>query len=80
MEVEKVYDFDIPDEHAVTLETVGKLFDYVAVHSERAGSAEPGMYVGPEWEAFLDLVVRETGVRRAQLVPSARFTYDLGLD
>jgi acyl carrier protein len=81
IELETIFDIRIPNEDAKTLETVGLLYDYVARRvAPTAIMPAGGPYTGELWERFLDVVEKETGLRREKLKPDARFVYDLGLD
>lgn len=81
MAVGEEFGVEIPNEMAGGLATVGALFDYVRTHldSPAAGGAGPP-YAGSLWERYLDVVVRDTGVRRDRLRPEAGWVRDLGLD
>jgi hypothetical protein len=81
MEVESVFEIEIPDSMAPYLNTVGALYDYVVTHVQTIGDhASPGSYAGPLWERYLDVLERETGCRRSTLRPEARFVQDLKMD
>ena len=74
MATERTFNFHIPDEDACGLTTVGKLHEYVRANA-------PGASEDPElWEHLVDLIEKETGVRRDAIRPEATFVYDLRLD
>ncbi len=77
MEIETVFDIEIPDRDAKDLDSVALLYDYVAA---RVSPSAVGRYEGALWKRYLDVVEKETGCARRQLRPEARFVYDLGLD
>jgi hypothetical protein len=82
MAVEAEFGLEIPDAAAGRMDTVGALFDYVRAHVPAAGAAPAAAspYAGPLWERYLDVLERETGVRRSRLRPEASWVYDLNLD
>jgi acyl carrier protein len=71
MAVEAEFDLDIPDADAGRLATVGDLYWYVREHAAVTEDL---------WGRLLDVIERETAVKRERLHPEARFTRDLGLD
>jgi hypothetical protein len=81
MEVEKEFALDIPDHDAVTLLTVGRLYDYVATHAPALpADARAGLFAGATWERYRDLVSAEIGVPVTALNPDLCWVQDLGLD
>jgi hypothetical protein len=81
VEVESAFAIDIPDAIAPYLSTVGVLYDYVVTHVANApAGASPGTYSGELWDRYINVLERETGIRRAALLPQARFVQDLRLD
>jgi acyl carrier protein len=84
MEVEHVFGIEIPDADAERLRTVGSMYAYlrerVAPEAWPPPPAGTPMTADPLWTDLLDVIEKETGVDRAQLVPSASFIEDLDLD
>jgi hypothetical protein len=81
MEVETAFAIEIPDYIGPYLSTVGALYDYVVTHVQPPPAGlGPGVYSGELWERYLDIVARESGVRRERLRPTARFVADLQMD
>ena len=81
MEMESTFGIDIPNADAERLTTVGLLYDYIATRVSPANvNPGGGPYAGELWERYLDVIERELGVARADLVPGARFVDDLGAD
>ena len=77
--VEQAFDIEVPDAEAAHMTTVGALFDYVRAH-EPPSPADATPYAGPLWERYLDVLQRETGARRDELRPEARWVHDLRMD
>lgn len=90
LEVEKRFDIKIPDDEADTLLTVGHL--HRAIMARRVPDAGrilklddgpiPLRSMTPDevWEALVNVVEQETGVKRAEIQPDARWAQDLKLD
>jgi acyl carrier protein len=74
MEVERVFEFEIPNEDAGKLRTVGDLYSYFRDHV-------PGAAEDPElWERLVDVVHRESGAPRERIRPESSFVEDLRMD
>ena len=86
MEMERAFAIEIPDRDAERLRTVGEMYDYVRERVaagpdvELPSSLPAGPYEGPLWERFLDVVEKELGTRRRDLLPHKSFIEDLGVD
>jgi acyl carrier protein len=77
IELEKEFGIELPDAELRLAETVGDLFTLVATRSGvPAGEIS---HNGPEWNRYLDVIERDTGLERSRLQPTARFIRDLGL-
>jgi acyl carrier protein len=83
LEVEEEFGVRIPDADMQQVESVGDLFaatvkNVVEQHPERfAGDLG---YEHEVWERLKALLVYQLGVKPEQIVPSARFFYELGID
>lgn len=95
LEVEKRFDIKIPDEEADTLLTVGHLHRAIMARAPLARRVPdagrilklddgpiPLRSMTPDevWEALVNVVEQETGVKRAEIQPDARWVQDLKLD
>lgn len=79
--IESEFSLRIPDAVAAEMTTIGALYEYVARNvAPESRVATGGPYAGELWERFLDVVQRETGVKRDRLRRDARFVQDLALD
>ena len=81
MAVENAFALDIPNHDAVTLSTVGLLYDFVVSHAPGLpDNARPGHHAGETWERFRAVVSTETGIALHELRAEAHWLTDLGLD
>ncbi len=79
---EEEFGIDIPDEMAEKLVTVGDLADCVQVCLKLATGENVWARRSPERvrRRVRAIVVHQQGLRRSQVVDSARFVDDLGMD
>lgn len=81
IEIETVFGVPISDADAKRMSTVGDLYDHIGQRiAPDSMSPEGGPYEGELWNRYLDVLEKETGLRRDRLRPGARFVKDLGLD
>ena len=74
MEVERTFGFEIPNVDAGRLRTVGDLHAYIRDHV-------PGAPDDPDlWERLVNVIERESGVRRDRIRPESSFVEDLRMD
>ncbi len=81
MAIEEEFQIEIPDDIAVKLDTVGKLYEYVlenyhVVHFEIQGQ----VYEVEVWERVKRVIIYQLGVKPEQVKKEANFVYDLGVD
>jgi hypothetical protein len=77
--LETEFGVQLPEHELRNMETVGELFDCVLAHTGGSDPNNPTQFSGSSWNRYLDVIERETGARRADLRPEARFIHDLGL-
>ena len=81
MNIEQAFRIDIADAKPARPETVGQLYDELAL---RLDSTRPrdaaGPYSGLLWERYLDVVEETINIPRNRLTPDARFIQDLHTD
>ena len=77
MAVEEDFGFDIPDEAAGTLVTVGLLRDYLATELRARGRPAESDEV---LLRIKKVVSRQLSIDQALVVPEARFVEDMGVD
>lgn len=77
MALEAEFGIEIPNEHAATLETVGAISSYIANRLAIAGEYPDA---GAIWERVKAVVVRQLGVKPADVTPAASIVRDLGAD
>jgi hypothetical protein len=77
--LETEFGVQLPAHELRNMETVGELFDCVVAHAGGPDPNKPTRFRGPTWNRYLDVIEKETGARRADLRPEARFIRDLGL-
>jgi acyl carrier protein len=75
--VEKEFAIEIPDADAPALTTVGHLHAYVVEALRHQGRIESADSV---YDQLRDIICHQLGVKEAEVVPSARFVDDLGVD
>ena len=75
MAVEAEFNVALPDDELRVARSVGEFHALVAKH---LGITEPTAREAL-WPRLLDVIERETAVKRRRLIPSARFVADLGL-
>ncbi len=81
MAIEEEFDINIPDEEAVILDAVGKLYQHIlnVLYSNQSG--ESGQVDESKvWERMKDIIVTQLGVRPEQVTEDANFVVDLGID
>lgn len=78
LSVEELFDIEIPNEQAEHLETVGKLHEFVVSELHRLGRSN----INPDivFDELRVAIVAQLGVEPEQVVPSAYFVRDLGID
>lgn len=79
MDIEKEFELDIPDEDAVTLETVGLLYDYLCRRSPRLTGTPAGVYTGWAWDRLAQLIREAAPPFGGEVRPQAHLVRDLGL-
>ena len=78
MAVEEHFDLTIPDEDAATLNTVGKLNDWVVNELQRLKRTKVDSTV--VFSELRQLICDQLGVTADRVVPEARFVQDLHVD
>ena len=77
MDVEKSFGLKLPEPELTSVLTVGDLHAVVLRHANiTAGTPAAAQ----SWERLVDIVVESTGVRREQVLPTARIRADLGIN
>ena len=78
MAVEDHFSFDIPNEVAETLFTVGSLHSYIVSELRRLGRSD----VDPAqiYSELRELICKQLGVKPEEVVPEAEFVKDLRAD
>ena len=80
MALEEEFDVSLPDHDLARMHTVGQLYQYINnVLGGPFDNAASSPYSGPVWERYLDVIERETAVRRERLRPEADFVKNLRL-
>ena len=77
MAIEDEFDLHISDDDAAKMITVGDMHDYVVAQLRARGETPSEEAV---WKKVHEIVVEQLGVRPEQVVRSAEFVRDLGLD
>lgn len=77
MAVEEEFGIRIPDERATELATVGDMLDFVLIALRQRGEVPDE---GAIWEHLRAVIVDQIGVPLEDVIPTARFIQDLGVD
>jgi hypothetical protein len=77
--LETEFGIRLPDAALRDAETVDALFELISTHSGHVADADRQRFRTANWSRYLDVIERETGVRRKDLTGDARFVRDLGL-
>jgi acyl carrier protein len=76
MAVEEEFSMTIPNDVAATLDTAGKLYEYVILNHGIDGDLNEDQI----WNKLVDVIIRQLGVRREEVKKESNFVYDLGVD
>jgi acyl carrier protein len=74
--VEEEFSMTIPNYVAATLETAGKLYEYVILNHGIDGDLNEDQI----WNKLVDVIISQLGVRREEVKKESNFVYDLGAD
>jgi hypothetical protein len=77
--LENEFGVTLPDAELRAADTVDALFELISTQSGQIAVDQRQRFREANWERYLDVVERETGARRADLLPRTRFIRDLGL-
>lgn len=76
--IEKRFSIAIPNEVAGRLATVGQMHQFVLEQLQLAGRLQASS--SEVYEMLTDVICRQLGVKREDVIPGAHFVYDLGAD
>jgi acyl carrier protein len=76
MAIEEGFGFEIPNEQAAKMFTVGHMHAYLVAELSRRGQREDEAHI---YARMRDVICRQTGVEAREIVPSASFVDDLRL-
>lgn len=76
MAVEEEFSMKIPNNVAATLDTAGKLYEYVILNH----GIDDNLDEDQIWNKLVDVIIRQLGVRRKEIKKESNFVYDLGAD
>jgi acyl carrier protein len=76
MAVEEEFSMTIPNDVAATLDTAGKLYEYVILNHGIDGDLNEDQI----WNKLVDVIISQLGVRREEVKKESNFVYDLGAD
>jgi acyl carrier protein len=76
MAAEKEFSMNIPNDVAATLDTAGKLYEYVILNHGIDGDLNEDQI----WNKLVDVIISQLGVRREEVKKESNFVYDLGAD
>lgn len=74
--VEEEFSMTIPNDVAATLDTAGKLYEYVILNH----GIDDDLNEDQIWNKLIDVIIRQLGVRREEVNKESNFVYDLGAD
>lgn len=74
--VEEEFSMTIPNDVAATLDTAGKLYEYVILNHGIDGDLNEDQI----WNKLVDVIISQLVVRREEVKKESNFVYDLGMD
>ena len=76
MAVEEEFLMTIPNDVAATLDTAGKLYEFILLNHGLDGDFNRDQI----WNKLVDVIIHQLGVRREEVKKESNFVYDLGAD
>ncbi len=77
MAIEEEFGFEIPNEQAARMFTIGHMHAYLVAELGKSGRP---VNEGDVFARMRDVICRQTGVKAHEVVPNASFVDDLRLD